>query len=53
MSEAGVDTGGPTREFYRLFAKGVTEQYCVSNSSGQSFLMKNVLELQVLSVNII
>ena len=50
MSEAGIDTGGPTREFYRLCAKGVTEQYCVSNGSGQSFLMKNVLALQVIII---
>lgn len=47
MSEAGVDTGGPMREFYRLFAKGVTEKYCVSNRSGQCFPVKNVLALQV------
>ena len=47
VSEAGVDTGGPLRKFYHLFAKGVTEKYCVSNSSGQCFPMENVPALQV------
>ncbi|XP_064389314.1 uncharacterized protein LOC135337323 isoform X2 [Halichondria panicea] len=46
VSEAAVDTGGPLREFYRLFAKGVTEKYCTSNESGQCFPLKNVVALQ-------
>ncbi len=49
MSEAGVDTGGPLREFYRLFALGVTEKYCIRNESGECFPLKNVIALQVKS----
>ena len=47
VGEEGVDTGGPSREFWRLFASGVSSSYCVSNDSGECFLDKNVPALQV------
>ncbi len=30
VGEEGVDTGGPSREFWRLFASGVSSSYCVT-----------------------
>ncbi len=48
VGEAGVDTGGPSREFWRLFSSGVAEVYCVQNEMGKHFLDKNVPALQVI-----
>ena len=47
VGEAGIDTGGPSREFWRLFASGVADKYCISNERGQYFFDKNVPALQL------
>lgn len=42
-----MDTGGPSREFWRLLVCGVREKYCVSvNGAGSSF-DRNMQALQV------
>ena len=43
MFESGIDTGGLSREFWRLFAKGVDDVYCI----GDRIFSKNVPALQV------
>ena len=47
VGEAGIDTGGPSREFWHLFASGVADKYCISNETRQYFFDKNVPALQV------
>ena len=47
VSEPGIDTGGPSREFWRLFAEGVVTSYCIGNDHQQFFFNKNVPALQV------
>lgn len=46
MGEAAIDTGGPSREFFRLLATGVEAEYCRCGENG-CFLNKNVSALQV------
>ena len=47
MGEAAIDTGGPSREFFRLtIATGVEAEYCRCDENG-CFLNKNVSALQV------
>ncbi len=36
VGESGVDTGGPSREFWWLFGTGIAASYCVANDKGQS-----------------
>ena len=47
VSESGIDTGGPSREFWRLFVEGVASSYCIGNDHQQFFFNKNVPALQV------
>ena len=44
--EPGIDTGGLSREFWRLSAKGVNNAYCIGDSKYLIF-SKNVPALQV------
>ena len=46
MSEQGVDTGGLTREFWRLFLNEVVRTYCIGDP-GKCLFVKNVSALQV------
>ena len=46
--EPAIDTGGCSREFWRLFAKGVNNIYCIGDSKHRIF-SKNVPALQVRS----
>lgn len=46
MSEQGVDTGGLSREFWRLFVKGVVQSYCIGDQ-GCCVFTRNVRALQV------
>lgn len=46
VGEAAIDTGGPSREFFRLLATGVEAEYCRCGENG-CFLNKNVSALQV------
>ena len=48
MGEKGVDTGGPSREFWRLFCEGVVAQYCVGDP-GNCLFIRNIPALQVCS----
>lgn len=45
-TEEAVDTGGPTREFFRLFVNDVCKCYCIGEA-GKCLFMKNVPALQV------
>ncbi|XP_065892745.1 uncharacterized protein [Dysidea avara] len=38
IGEAGVDTGGPSREFFRLLMMGVDETYCCGNDGAKVFM---------------
>lgn len=46
MSEEGIDTGGPSREFWRLVCADVAKLYCIGEP-GKCIFMKNVPALQV------
>ena len=46
MFEPAIDTGGLSREFWRIFAKGVDNTYCIGDSKRRIF-SKNVPALQV------
>ena len=46
MAEEAIDTGGPTREFWRLLVEEVVKEYCVGDP-GMSIFTKNVPALQV------
>jgi hypothetical protein len=46
LGEEAVDTGGPSREFWRLFAEALVEQYCVGDE-GVYLFVKNIPALQV------
>ena len=46
VTEEAVDTGGPSREFWRLFASEVVLQFC-EGEAGKCLFMKNVPALQV------
>lgn len=46
MSEQGVDTGGLSREFWRLFLNEVVKMYCIGDT-GKCLFVKNVSALQV------
>ena len=46
MFKSGIDTGGLSCEFWRLFAKGVDDVYCIGDSKCRIF-SKNVPALQV------
>ena len=46
VEEEAVDTGGPSREFWRLIVQEVVRQYCVGEP-GISLFVKNVPALQV------
>ena len=46
VGETAVDTGGPSREFWRLLAIGIEKKYCRVGENG-CFLDKNVPALQV------
>ena len=50
MSEQGVDTGGLTREFWRLFLNEVVKMYCIGDA-GKCLFVKNVSALQVIIIN--
>ena len=41
MAEEAIDTGGPTREFWRLLVEEVVKEYCVRDP-GMSNFTKNV-----------
>ena len=41
-----MDTGGPRREFFRLFAKKVLDVHCIGDP-GKCLFVKNVPALQV------
>lgn len=49
VDEEAVDTGGPSREFWRLFGLGVMKQYCIGEE-GICLFVKNVPALEVLHV---
>lgn len=44
--EVGVDSGGLTWEFWRLFAREVAEKYCIGDC-GKCLFAKNIPALQV------
>lgn len=46
VGEEGIDTGGPSREFWRLFVKEVVDLYCIGEP-GKCLFIKNVPALQV------
>lgn len=46
MGESGLDTGGPSREFWRLLMTAFKTEYCYS-AEGGCFLCKNVPAMQV------
>ena len=46
MSEQGVDTGGPSREFWRLLVEDIITSYCVGER-GLCVFDKNSLALKV------
>ena len=46
VGEAAIDTGGPSRELWRLFGTGILESHCRSGPEG-CFFDKNVPALQV------
>ena len=46
MAEEAIDTGGPTREFWRLFVEDVVQQFCEGEPRASVF-SKNVPALQV------
>ena len=46
MSEQGIDTGGLSREFWRLFLNEVVKIYRVGDP-GKCLFLKNVSALQV------
>ena len=46
MGEEGIDTGGPSREFWRLFMHSVDKTYFVGNE-GKQTLARNVPALEV------
>ncbi len=41
-----IDTGGPSRVFWRLFVKEVSEKYCMGDV-GMCLFLKNVPALEV------
>jgi hypothetical protein len=51
LAEEAVDTGGPSREFWRLFAEALVEQYCVGDEGAYLFV-KNIPALQVCVVSL-
>lgn len=46
IGEAGVDTGGPSRKFFRLLMMGVDKTYCCGNDGAKVF-MHDVPAIQV------
>ena len=46
VGEEAVDTGGPTREFWRLFIQEVVRHYCVGDSE-MCLFVKNLPALEV------
>ena len=46
VGESGVDTGGLSREFWRLVVVDIVQQYCIGEP-GFSLFVKNVPALQV------
>ena len=46
VGKEAVDTGGPTREFWRLFIQEVVRHYCVGDS-GMCLFAKNIPALEV------
>lgn len=46
MEETAIDTGGPSREFWRLFVQDVVQDYCVGDV-GISLFVKNVPAMRV------
>ena len=49
MSEPDIDTGGPSKEFWHLFADGVMTSYCIGNDHQEYFFNKNVPALRVIT----
>ena len=46
MGEEGIDTGGPSREFWRLFMHSIEKTYFIG-SEGKRTLARNVPALEV------
>ena len=49
VGEEGVDTGGLSREFWRIFIAEVVNNYCIGEP-GKSLFLKNVPALQVMYI---
>ena len=47
IGEGALDHGGPKREFFRLFAQGVSERYFQGVSSGIRFFVNDIMAVQV------
>lgn len=39
MEETAIDTGGPSRKFWRLFVQEVVQDYCVGDAGIKIFLI--------------
>ena len=48
VGEEGIDTGGPNREFWRLFMNDVKKRYFIG-SEGKQTLARNIPALEVLN----
>ena len=46
VGEPAIDTGGPTREFWRLLTSGFQDMYCVGDE-GKKIIEHNVPALEV------
>ena len=46
MREEAADTGGPTREFWRLITEGIREKFCTGEEGKMAF-ERNTPALQV------
>ena len=52
MREEAVDTGGPSREFWRLIVQGIEDKYC-HGEKGKMVFARNTPALQVRTMYIL
>lgn len=46
MAEVSVDTGGPSREFWRMLVEEIARHYCMGDP-GRTLFVKNIPALHV------